>query len=1055
MSRLLAVVSLLACSVAWAQAPEGESVAERTQVGSLARTAAALHNTLDVFRLALSELVPATHVLREAGEAEGATPETPIPPGASEVFARLARVVPLRAAAEALPAISRGYHAEALDALEALAAARTLGETGAPLRELSRALERLERAASDIVDLFSRQRPMQVRIVDPETALDDVNEALDEVAAAEQRIGDLRASRGTPADQLRAFMRLEVALAHALDLIAAAEESGVRIGFDMQKPTASFARVAGEMIGLRQALAEAAADLVVAPTLTLDAIHAHETTAMSEDGNQRFRHLSVSFSGARAKDVAAVRVERLGNADDVTLALVQQTLCLGADFAQALARTREAPVDPSRGRLGDLKITDGQYRASFVEPPGESAVRSELVLTPVSAFGIAGSSIRVPVAYLAKHVGEPRAVRAALERIDPREPRFYRDFDAVRIAWGRAIGDVAPDQRLAGTARVNHAAVVTGYRVARLSGDKAIVVGKTAAGVTEIVDRPTATELAAGVRYRVTALASNGAEVVSNEACPPQVRVDLREDLQLARLGAGSLSRPASFERTVEHELESDVTLAKARAAFEMRAADAQEALLTRWWRGIPLRERTAWLARWPLLMSANEREAWLSSAHEGMRPADFEAWALPELYLADQPEEVRNEVDRWWGLIGVKARTASYNRWIANLSSSHRAYVEHTARAGGQEGLDATRPLRVTVWWASRGETEHQRARAWWERLDSDAQRLRMQAWMTRLDPLVQVAVRWPELEVRAAGERDELLANAYRDLPSALWRRALAWMAWESMDGGARAGIVRSEVPGVARLAAQLAYAVRPLDAALGFNLRMLLSFSLFATLFAMAVRRVIRSRGALKLRRLPAFDALDRVAAAARTSGGAAVAVPGLNMVNDAQTLAGLHLIDRAADVTAAHESVLVVADREPFVRHSGLEEGVSGAGYALDEHRALAGDFMPFLPSGRDVVTQTPGAAAMFVGRLPPEILLVTSALRPDAVTLTATGERAALAVAAASQGEVLMGDAVYAAAADSSRQPSLLTTVLAGDWMKLAVLAVLGLLLILASSGVFG
>ncbi len=1057
MNRTIAVAILLASAVARAQAPEpaAESVAERTQVGSLARTAAALHNTLDVYRLALSELVPAAHVLREAGEAEGATPESPVPEIASEVFARLARVVPLRAAAEALPAISRGYHAEALEALETLAGAKTLGETGAPLTELSRALARLERGASDIVDLFSRQRPMQVRIVDPETALDDVNEALDEVAAAEQRIGDLRASRATPADQLRAFMRLEVALGHALDLIAAAEESGVRIGFDVQKPTASFVRITGEMSGLRQAFADAVAELIVAPTLTLAAVHAHETTAMSDDGNQRFRNLSVSFSGVNATGVAAVRVERLGNADDVTTALVQQTLCLGADYDAALARTREAPVEPSRGRLTDMALAEGQYRASFNEPPGEAAVRSELLLTPVSAFGIAGAPIRVPVAYLSKHVGEPRAVHAELGRVDPREKSFYRDFDAVRVAWVRAVGDVAPDARLASVARLNHAGVVSGYRVARLSGDKAIVVGKTAPGVTEIIDRPSVVELANGVRYRVTALSSGGAEEVSNEACAPQVRVDLRDDLQLARMGAGSLSRPAAFERTVEHELESDVTLSKARAAFEMRPPEAREALLRRWWTSVPLRERAAWLARWPFLMSEPEREAWLSKAYEGMRPGDFESWALPELYLADQPEEVRNEVDRWWQLIGVKARTKAYGGWLATLSSSHRAYVERNARAAGQEGLDATRPLRVIVWWASRGETEHQRARTWWERHDSEAQRLRMQAWMRSLDPVVQVAVRWPELEVRAAGERDELLATAYRDLPSALWRRALAWMAWESMDTAGRAGIVRSEVSAVARLAAFVTYALRPLDVALGFNLRMLLSLSTFATLFAMAVRRVIRTRGAIKLRRLPAFDALGRVAEAARAKGTLAVAVPGVNLVNDAQTLAGLHLVDRAADVMAAHDTSLVVADREPFVRHSGLAEGVSGAGYALDEYRSVAGNALPFLPSGREVVTQTGGDGAVFVGRLPPETLLVTSALQPDAVTLTATGDPATLAVAAATGGELLPGEAAYAAAADSTRNPALLTTLLASDMMKLAILGVLGLLLVLASSGVFG
>src|SRR5262249_16988059 len=108
MSWKLTVAVLLASAVARAQAPQAaqEGIEERTQVGSLARTAAALHNTLDVYRLALSELVPAAHVLREAGEAPGATPETPIPETASEVFSRLSRVVPLRAAAEALPAIS-------------------------------------------------------------------------------------------------------------------------------------------------------------------------------------------------------------------------------------------------------------------------------------------------------------------------------------------------------------------------------------------------------------------------------------------------------------------------------------------------------------------------------------------------------------------------------------------------------------------------------------------------------------------------------------------------------------------------------------------------------------------------------------------------------------------------------------------------------------------------------------------------------------------------------------------------------------------------------------
>jgi hypothetical protein len=637
MKPLIVALVLLAPLRALAETDtSSEGREERTQIGSLSRTAAAIQSTLDVYRLALAELVPAAQLLREAGEK--ATPDTEVPAAAAEVFSRLNRVVPLRAAAEALPAITRGYHAEVLDYLDQLASAKTLGETGVPLRELVRALGRLERGAEDIVDLFSRQRPVQVQIVDPETALDDVNEALDEVAAAEQRIGDLRATRATPADQLRAFMRLEVALGHALDLIAAAEESGVRVGFDAQKPTLTFSRVVVEYAQLRLAFAEAVEELTREPYADLGLVRALETSAISEDGNQRVRTVEVGWGLRQARDVALLRVTRVANADDVVVKLLEQTLCEGAPYGEARERVRAFPVEPSVTELAVTAAADNSYRASYVEPVGESAVRGDIVLTPVSAFGIPGRPTTVTAAYTPRQVGEPRAVHAELHALDPRDPTFYRNYDAVHVRWDRALGDVAPDPRVASVAAQHGSAIVKGYRVARISGQKAIVVGKTSAGITEIIDRPSLNELAEGVSYRVTAIGSRGGESVSNEACPARVRVDLHDDVAMAKLGAGSLSFPARFERTVEHELESEVTLSKARAAFEMQLPEKQEELLSRWWSSVPQRERLLWLSRWPSLMSASEREVWLSQAHGRITPHDFETWVLPELFLEGQP---------------------------------------------------------------------------------------------------------------------------------------------------------------------------------------------------------------------------------------------------------------------------------------------------------------------------------------------------------------------------------------------------------------------------------
>ncbi|MBC7794277.1 MAG: hypothetical protein H7Z43_11270, partial [Clostridia bacterium] len=782
---------------------------ERGQLGSLARSAASIQSALDVYRLALAELVPATHLLREAADAPDASPDTPLPDIVREVFTRIAHVLPLRTGAESLPAISRGYHSEVIDALELLAAAQTLGDTGPPLTTLTRALASFERGADDIVDLFSRQRPVQVTIVDPETALDDVNEALDEVAAAEQRIGDLRASAATPADQLRAFMRLEVALGHALDLIAAAEESGVRVGFDVQKPTLAFKRVVTEHAQLRLALAASVSVLAASPKVDLGALHAFETVALTDNPNTRQRTVELVWTRSSSTTKAQLVIERRASAEDIVTMRAQQIMCEGASYAEAVNQLRASPVEPSRTKLPPAAIADKNYRQSYNEPIGEGNVRSDLVVTPMSVFGVAGEPLVVRVAYLPRNVHEARAVHAEHTELDARNPAFYRDFDAVRIRWHRALGDVAPDTRLRETARSRDVAAVAGYRIARIVGDRAIVVGKTVAGVTEIIDRPSVKELTEGVKYRVTALGTRGAEAAI-DLCGTIVDGDIGQRLALARAGAGALVAPANFERDAERrDLANDVLREKATAMFEMRTAGEREALLSRWWSGVPIHERLVWLSRWPSFMSPTERDVWLTRAHETFTAHDFEAWILPELFLADQPERVRAEVDRWWSLVGAQARKDAYRSWLQTLSAAHRNHVVRFAEAGGEQGIEVTRPVRVTVWWTSRGEAEHQRARAWWDHLDASSRQLRVQTWMDRLDPVVQVAVRWPDLEVRGADERDRVIAKAYTELPSGLMRRFLASLLWQTMDNQARGATVLANVGFVPRIMSKVAYA------------------------------------------------------------------------------------------------------------------------------------------------------------------------------------------------------------------------------------------------------
>src|SRR5690606_3855472 len=108
-------------------------------------------------------LEPATRLVREAGRQPGALPSTAIPAPAQEVYQRLAITVRNRVPEAAMPPLARGYHAEVMDALSVLGTAETIGEVSKPARLLVFAMRRVAQSADAVVDLFSRERPVQAR----------------------------------------------------------------------------------------------------------------------------------------------------------------------------------------------------------------------------------------------------------------------------------------------------------------------------------------------------------------------------------------------------------------------------------------------------------------------------------------------------------------------------------------------------------------------------------------------------------------------------------------------------------------------------------------------------------------------------------------------------------------------------------------------------------------------------------------------------------------------------------------------------------------------------
>jgi hypothetical protein len=814
-----ALGGLVAPAVAAAAAAAAPTAA---QVGSLQRTAASVDDALDVYRLALLELVPALRLVLATGQAAGTTPGTPLPAPAAEVFTRLAASVNRRVSAEALPAVPRAYHAEVVDALEGLAAAASLGGVLGPSRALTAALGKIAATADDVVDIFSRQRPILADVMTPSTALDDINEALSQLSLAEANIGTVRARRGAPGEQLQAFLRLEIALGHALDLIAAAEESGIHIGFEMSLSTVGLARRLASVHTRLAELREVVATLGREP----HAIGADFKAEMVErvDGGASV-DLTWTPPEAGRTAPALVRIYRRANLPAMSAHLAAALRCDGqsADAAARAAQAALAPYGEGTARhLTDMPPGRGAYSDGMREaPPAPPLYR----LVAVSAFGVESKGQERAALSLPKDLGPPLLATARAASVAPDSAAFYRDADAVTVTWQASASDVSGMAAALQFAEARGLPTVRRYEVFRLEPKREpFAVGYVPAGITQWVDRPPLQALRDGVKYAVAAVDMAGHQARGAGACAESngVQANLTPAFALAEAGAAYMGRPSLWERRRAEALVDPNALAAARATFAGRLQTTQEAQLAAFWQATPPSQRIAWLEAWPSLMSDAERAAWLRAAPAHLRARDV-AWAQAEVWLAEHPD-LSSEVDRWWRLLDEAARRAAWSSWRSHLNRAHVSWLTERLKA-----VDATarqeleRPARLMGWWLSRDVEEQERLARWWQDLPQETRVRRIAAWFDALPRVAQAAVGWPDWEQLTAAEREHWLRDGHKQLPAGLWPKALAWLEWQELDTGAKRESITQEVGPWHQVLSAARFALRPMDLWLDFKLVM----------------------------------------------------------------------------------------------------------------------------------------------------------------------------------------------------------------------------------------
>ncbi|MEE8408702.1 MAG: hypothetical protein V3T05_03775 [Myxococcota bacterium] len=825
-----------------------DASAEQAALGGLHRVAATLDATLGIYRLALVELVPAAKLIREAGTQKGAGPGSSVPEPATAVAWRLAGSFENRVPAAALPVITRGYHAEVVSALVDLGGAKSIGQVRAPLHVVLRAMRAVCDSAADIVDLFSRQRPLVLRIVDPATVLDDIGEALDQVGAAERQIVRLRQRHSPLGDQLHAFLQLEVSLAHALDLIAGAEEAGIHIGFEMQLSTSDFDSLLEHVRAQLVELEKVITDLDAAPA----AVPGRLTAALAPVEVEGAIEARLTWTPPRGMPKpVAVRVYRHPNGDGLRRRLSAALRCEGksADEARRLADEAAGEVDSTPVLVAEI----APGRSAYVDALNENPVAPPgYRLTTVSAFGVESDGPTVIADFVPPTLHGPLWIEAQALSPAAGAEEFYTDFDGVEVRWGLSPNDVAGSDTAVALAHELGAPTVTGYRIVRLEGEKPTRSATTDAGTSSFIDHVPIDALARGVRYVVEAVGSDGSTAQPMRECTTSAPVvaDLEEPLRLARLGLGWVRHPTALERRALERLRDRAVLEHERTAFGSRPPEERNALAKRWWLSVPVSRRQQWLRDWPTLFEGPGREAWLQEAAANPSRRDL-TLARVDIWLAQQAPEVQNEIERWWDLLAAGGRTEALQRWRASLNRSHGEWLDERIRTAGPEMRGRLlRPARVLAWWEARDPHERGLLEAWWDSGEPAERSHELQNWVEGLSERARLAVRWPDWERLTEEEQTLRLDEAYRQVPDKLWPELLAWLDWkniEAVGGAALDEAIVVEVGAFRRAVTSLRYATRPLDLRFGFNLPLLATISaggIAGTAFGIGWRRRRRS-------------------------------------------------------------------------------------------------------------------------------------------------------------------------------------------------------------------
>jgi hypothetical protein len=217
-----------------------------------------------------------------------------------------------------------------------------------------------------------------------------------------------------------------------------------------------------------------------------------------------------------------------------------------------------------------------------------------------------------------------------------------------------------------------------------------------------------------------------------------------------------------------------------------------------------------------------------------------------------------------------------------------------------------------------------------------------------------------------------------------------------------------------------------------------------------FVLIYIRLATAGRKLFVRKIPGLNAIEEAIGRATEMGRPVLYVPGIDDLNNIQTIASMVILADVARLTATYETPVIVPVCKPFVvpvAEEAVKQGHLNAGrpelYNPDNVRYLSDEQFAFTAGVNGIMLREKTAANIYMGSFFAESLILSeTGFSSGAIQVAGTANIHQLPFFVAACDYTLIGEELYAASAYLSKEPKLLGTLKASDLAKVLILIVL-------------